>query len=146
MEKKEIKPRSDCPVSFCMDNFGDKWTLLIMRDMILDGKSTFGEFLNSKEGIATNILTDRLKMLESEGFILKYPISGKARTGYCPTEKGITLIPIIIEISLWGAAQGYTGQREEFGKQLKKDKPGVMKKLAADLKKRYNAAQKEAAL
>lgn len=134
---KKIKKRSECPVSFCLDLFGDKWTLLIIRDMILDDKTTFGDFLNSNESIATNILTDRLKMLETEGFVLKYPLEGKARTGYCLTEKGISLIPVVIEMAQWGAAQNANGYKKEFGIQLRTDKPGVMKELATKLTKRY---------
>ncbi len=80
---KEVKTRSECPISFCLDFFGDKWSLLIIRDMILNDKTIFGDFLNSDESIATNILTERLKMLEAEGFVIKYPVPGKARAGYC---------------------------------------------------------------
>ncbi len=134
---KEIKKRSECPISFCLDFFGDKWAILIIRDMILNDKTTFGDFLRSDEGIATNILTDRLKMLETEGFIVRYPVSGKARIGYCLTEKGISLIPVIIEMALWGAAQNINGYRKEFGIQLKKDKAGVIKQLAMKLTEKY---------
>lgn len=140
--EKEIKNRSECPVSFCLDLFGDKWTLLIVRDMILDNKHTFGELLNSEEGIATNILTDRLKMLEAEGFIFKYPVPGKARTGYCLTDKGISLVPIVVEMALWGAMQGMNRVKVEFGKQVKKDKQGTIKQLTTDLKKQYTTARK----
>ena len=68
---KPIKPRSGCPVSYTLDFFGDKWSLLIMRDMAIEGKVSYGEFLNSDEKIATNILADRLAMLEENGFITK---------------------------------------------------------------------------
>jgi DNA-binding HxlR family transcriptional regulator len=107
---------------------------------MFEDKHTFGEFLNSKEGIATNILTDRLKMLENEGYILKFPVPGKARTGYCITDKGIALIPIVIEMISFGVTHGLATQAE-LTKQIKKDKAGVMKNLAAALKKKYNAAK-----
>jgi len=144
MESKEIKQRSNCPISYCLDFVGDRWTLLIIRDLMFEDKHTFGDFASSKEGIATNILTDRLKMLETEGYLFKFPVQGKARTGYCLTEKGIALIPIVIEMLLFGVAQGF-GNRPGLEKQLKKDKAGVIKKLAADLRKKYNTAKKEAA-
>lgn len=129
---KEIKKRSECPISFSLDFFGDKWVLLIIRDMMLYDKNTFGDFLGSTENIATNILTDRLKMLENEGFIMKYPVPGKARIGYCLTERGVTLIPIIVELSQWGASQNEQNNsenRREFATALKKNKPGLIRKL-----------------
>jgi len=134
---KEIKKRSECPISYCLDFFGDKWVLLIIRDMVLNDKTTFGDFLKSDESIATNILTDRLKMLESEGFIMKYPVAGKARTGYCLTVKGVGLIPVVIEMALWGASQNINGYKKELGVALKKDKAGVIKQLASKFTKRY---------
>lgn len=99
---------------------------------MLYDKNTFGDFLGSAENIATNILTDRLKMLENEGFILKYPVPGKARIGYCLTERGVTLIPIIVELSQWGAGQNEHNNnenRKEFAAALKKNKPGLIRKL-----------------
>ena len=66
--KKEI-PRSDCPISFALDFLGDKWSLLVIRDLVFEGKRFYKEFLQSKEGIATNILSNRLKRLENAGII-----------------------------------------------------------------------------
>ena len=71
-------------------------------------------------------------MLENEGFILKYPVPGKARIGYCLTERGVTLIPIIVELSQWGAGQNEQNNsenRKEFAAALKKNKPGLIRKL-----------------
>lgn len=143
---KEIKKRSECPVSFSLDFFGDKWTLLIIRDIVLHGKHTFGEFLQSGEGIATNILTDRLKMLEEEGFIMKYPVAGKARTGYCLTEKGTTIIPIVVELALWGVSQHNNNLQKELTAALRKDKAGVIKELSSKHLQLYRAHKSNAAL
>jgi len=129
---KEIKKRSECPISFSLDFFGDKWTLLIIRDIVLNGKHTFGDFLQSAEGIATNILTNRLKMLDEEGFIMKYPVAGKARIGYCLTEKGVTIIPVVIEMALWGASQNTSDLKKELTTALRKDKTGVIKQLSRE--------------
>ena len=63
------KRRSKCPVTFALDRFGDKWSLLVVRDLMFRGRETYGEFLESGEGIATNVLADRLKCLETEGLI-----------------------------------------------------------------------------
>lgn len=100
MEK--IKKRSDCPISCSLDIFGDKWSLLIIRDMMLFNKSTYGEFLKSAEGIATNILASRLQGLEDNKLIekLEHPDS-KAKVLYKLTQKAIDLLPIIVEIHLW---------------------------------------------
>lgn len=141
---KAVEKRSDCPISLCLDFVGDKWSLLIFRDMILDGKATYGEFLESDEHIATNILAARLKMLEQEGFIIKYSLEGRARTGYCLTKKGIDLIPVITEMSLWGAQYSRTNMRKELMAALRKDKDAVIKQLTEELTKKYQAVRKNA--
>jgi len=93
--------RSDCPVSYALDFFGDKWTFLIIRDLV-DGKKFYKDFLNSKEGIATNILSDRLKKLEANGIVV-WQVYEKLKTKkeYSLTEKGKDLIPILIDIIVW---------------------------------------------
>lgn len=143
---KEIKKRSECPISFSLDFLGDKWTLLIIRDIVLNDKHTFGDFLQSAEGIATNILTNRLKMLEEEGFIIKYPVAGKARTGYCLTEKGITIIPIVIEMAIWGVAQHSNNLKKELTVALRKDKASVIKQLTLKQLQIYRSHKSEAIL
>ena len=95
--------RSDCPISCVLDLIGDKWTLLILRDMLFFNKSRFEEFLESSEKISTNILTDRLHKLEAGGLITKTPYSShRLRMSYSPTEKGESLIPVLKEIVKWG--------------------------------------------
>lgn len=97
------KFRSFCPIATTLDILGDKWSLLIVRDMLVVGKKTFKEFSSSPEGIATGILASRLKLLESFGFITKRKLpDNKKENIYLLTEKGIDLAPIIIEITLWG--------------------------------------------
>lgn len=100
MEKN--KKRSDCPISCTLDILGDKWSLLIIRDMMFRQKSTYGEFLKSEEKIATNILASRLQNLEENELIekLEHPES-KAKVLYRLTAKAIDLLPIIVEIHLW---------------------------------------------
>ncbi|GAA4777418.1 MULTISPECIES: winged helix-turn-helix transcriptional regulator [Flavobacterium] len=100
MEKN--KKRSDCPISCTLDILGDKWSLLIIRDMMFRQKSTYGEFLKSEEKIATNILASRLQNLEENELIekLEHPES-KAKVLYKLTPKAIDLLPIIVEIHLW---------------------------------------------
>ena len=99
--KKEF--RSGCPISSALDVVGDKWSLLIIRDMLVKHKKTFREISNSDEKIAPSILSARLKLLESYKLIFKTKVpDNKKENIYLLTEKGIHLTPIIIEFSLWG--------------------------------------------
>ena len=97
------KFRSGCPISSTLDVVGDKWSLLIIRDMLVKHKKTFKEISNSDEKIAPSILSARLKLLESYKLIFKTKVpDNKKENIYLLTEKGIRLTPIIIEFSLWG--------------------------------------------
>ena len=99
--KKEF--RSGCPISSTLDVVGDKWSLLIIRDMLIKHKRTFKEISNSDEKIAPSILSARLKLLESYKLIFKTKApENKKENIYLLTEKGIRLTPIIIEFCLWG--------------------------------------------
>ncbi len=99
--KKEF--RSSCPISSALDVVGDKWSLLIIRDMLVKHKKTFKEISDSDEKIAPSILSARLKLLESYKLIFKTKVpDNKKENIYLLTEKGIRLTPIIIEFSLWG--------------------------------------------
>ena len=100
--KKKISFRSDCPISTALDILGDKWSLLIVRDMAFKGKNTYGDFLNGGEGITTSVLADKLVQLESGGIISKetHPES-KAKILYTLTQKGIDLIPSLVELISW---------------------------------------------
>ncbi|GAB3038052.1 winged helix-turn-helix transcriptional regulator [Spirosoma pulveris] len=101
---KVIKQRSTCPISTSLDVLGDKWTLLILRDMVFSGKSTYGEFLQSAEKIATNVLADRLAVLESQGILTKSVASDKkSKFTYRLTEKGVDTVPIIMALVQWGS-------------------------------------------
>ena len=99
---KKIKTRTHCPISFGLDFFGDKWSLLIIRDLAFKGKNFYNEFLDGGEGISTNILSDRLKQLELLGIIVFEKIKQKQiRKKYTLTQKGKDLIPILIEYIVW---------------------------------------------
>lgn len=102
MKKLPKNNRSECPLSGFLDVLGDKWSLLIIRDLMFNDKNTFGEFLKSPEGIATNILTSRLTTLEANGFIEKLKdTENKKVPQYKLTKKGKDLKPFLIEIYLW---------------------------------------------
>jgi len=135
---KKIKKRSDCPISSALDIVGDKWSLLIIRDIALSGKNTYNEFLKSEEGIATNILADRLAMLEMAGLLARegHPES-KAKIFYRLTAQGIDLLPVLVEIILWSDKYlPISPQAKQFAKQLRKQKETVVKQISNGLKKR----------
>jgi DNA-binding HxlR family transcriptional regulator len=137
VKKKKIIFRSECPISTALDIFGDKWSLLIIRDMMFKGKNSYGDFLEAEEKIATNILADRLALLEGGGLISKHKHpDSKAKVLYKLTLKGIDLIPALVEIIAWSEKyHDVHPYAKEFAKQLKKDKEGVVKMLIDGLKK-----------
>lgn len=108
-EKSKPKHRSGCPVSISLDIFGDRWSLLIVRDIMVRGYRTFKEFQQS-EGIATNILADRLQKLEAAKIITSEAAENdRRRINYRLTEKGIDLAPVLLDLLLWGAKHEETG-------------------------------------
>ena len=113
---KNTEKRSLCPISCSLEVIGDKWSLIIIRDMVFAGKSTYNEFLDSPEGIATNILNDRLKKL-SEWGILTFSGTEK-RKKYALTQMGLDLKPVIDAIGTFGIKH-FEGSKEYMEKQLK---------------------------
>lgn len=104
------KRRSGCPVSVSLDLLGDRWSLLIVRDLMVRGYRTFKEFLTSGEGIATNVLADRLRKLRASGIVSEEvdPADGR-KVNYRLTEKGIDLAPVLLDLLIWGARHEPTG-------------------------------------
>lgn len=131
----EIKNRSGCPVSNSLDIWGDKWSLLIVRDLMYAKACTYGDFLKSEEKIATNILASRLQTLEAAGIISKSDHPGsKKKVLYRLTEKGIDLLPVMIEIYLWGDKYFTLSEAHKaFLQEVKKDKEAFIKKLKQKL-------------
>jgi DNA-binding HxlR family transcriptional regulator len=108
--KPKSKHRSECPVNVALEVFGDRWSLLIVRDLMVRGYHTFKQFQESGEGIATNILADRLRKLESAGIIMTETEPTDARRlNYRLTQKGIDLAPVLLELLIWGANHEETG-------------------------------------
>jgi DNA-binding HxlR family transcriptional regulator len=103
MKKAKKSLRSHCPVNFGLEAFGDRWTLLILRDIVFRGKRTYGEFLKSEEGFATNILASRLAHLVEEGILRRENSSDGRKDIFSLTEKGLDLIPLLFEMVLWSA-------------------------------------------
>jgi len=102
--------RSGCPVSVALDGLGDRWSLLIVRDLMIRGYRAFRQFEKSGEGISTNILADRLRKLERQGIISREPDGNDARrVNYRLTLKGIGLAPMLLELLIWSARHEPTG-------------------------------------
>ncbi|KPM33536.1 Transcriptional regulator, HxlR family [Croceitalea dokdonensis DOKDO 023] len=102
MKKMETKFRCNCPFTTALDILGDKWMLVIVKQMLMENKQTFKDFTESDEGIATNILTTKLKQLEAFGIITKTKLPNNNKSNiYLLTEKGLAMTPIIVELGVW---------------------------------------------
>jgi DNA-binding HxlR family transcriptional regulator len=120
-----------------LEVFGDRWSLLIVRDLMVRGYRAFKEFERSGEGIATNILADRLRKLEASGIIMtgRDPADGR-RLNYRLTEKGIDLAPVMLELLVWGARHQKAGASCSFVLGMKKNREGILAEVRRRWKER----------
>lgn len=126
-EKKMPSRRSGCPINVLLETLGDTWSLLIVRDMMFFGRTTYNEFLNAGEGIATNILSDRLQRLECVGIVEKRRNPSDARKFiYRLTAKGFDLAPMLVEMILWSAQHEETAAPPEIIERMKADRVGFI--------------------
>jgi len=126
-EKDKARPRSACPVNVSLEIFGDRWSLLIVRDLMVRGYRTFREFQGSGEGIATNILADRLRRLGEAGILTAEPAKDDRRsTHYRLTEKGIALAPVLLELLIWAAHHEETGAPCAVIEQMEQNRAAVL--------------------
>jgi DNA-binding HxlR family transcriptional regulator len=133
MLKAKLMRRTHCPISYALDVFGDKWTLLIVRDLMFKGKRHYREFAESEEGIATNILADRLAKLEVEGLITREldPENARQRV-YELTERGLELAPLLVEMILWSAAHDTESAVDRgFVRDAKRDRARLLRSISA---------------
>jgi DNA-binding HxlR family transcriptional regulator len=120
------KRRSGCPLNASVEMLGDRWSLLIIRDMMLRGFRSYKEFMQCYEGIATNILANRLRKLMDHGIIALEPDPSDGRKlTYFLTAKGIDLAPVLTEMVLWAAAHEDTGN-QALVHQMREDKQGFL--------------------
>jgi DNA-binding HxlR family transcriptional regulator len=126
-------PRSHCPINFGLEIFGDRWTLLVLRDLLLLGKRSYKEFLASEEQISTNILAERLERLLAAGLVTAERVEGDNRQiRYEPTSAGRALLPVLIEMAYWGAIHDPdTAAPGAFVKSYRKDRDGLLKAIAS---------------
>ncbi len=126
-----MKRRSGCPLNASVEMLGDRWSLLIIRDMMLRGSKSFNEFLHCYEGIATNILADRLKKLVGHGILETEPDPEDGRKLiYRLTEKGIDLAPVMTEMVLWAAAHEET-ENQALVMEMKTDRAKFLHRIRA---------------
>jgi DNA-binding HxlR family transcriptional regulator len=138
-KKSASDRRSGCPLNASVEMLGDRWSLLIIRDMMLLGYHTFKEFLHSRERIASNILADRLKRLENYGIISAAPDPSDGRKMiYSLTPKGLGLAPVLTEMVLWAAAHEETGN-QALVRLIRKDKEHFLD----EVRKRWSAPRNE---
>ena len=133
-EGYKSKRRSGCPVSISLEIFGDRWSLLIIRDLMVRGLRTFRQFEESGEGIASNILADRLEKLQAAGILTAEAEERDGRRlNYRLTEKGIDLAPVLLELLIWGARHEQTGFPCALITGMEKDR----QQLLADVRRRW---------
>lgn len=124
-------PPCTCPIAESLRILGDQWTLLILRDLLFAGKSRFSEFA-AAEGIVTNTLTDRLNRLIDAGLIARRPDPDDGRrTLYTPRQPAVDLIPILIDIALWGTLHTPGSLPDAFLAAVRTDRAAVVERLRA---------------
>jgi len=125
--------RSHCPIAFALDLFGDRWSLLLLRDLLFKDKRHYHELLAAEEGISTNILSERLARLEAEGLITKAPDPDNGRQYiYSPTQKALELIPVLLEIVLWSAKYDpETDAPPLIVRRIREDRDGFIREVVA---------------
>jgi DNA-binding HxlR family transcriptional regulator len=133
---KKAAHRSHCPIAFALDLFGDRWTLLIVRDLLFKGKRRYGEFADSEEGIATNILADRLAKLEAHGLIVRKAGQDDARSHvYHLTDKALDLAPTLVEMILWSAKHDPSAAADRvFVRRAKADRDALLREIVVSAK------------
>jgi len=134
-----MKLKSHCPVNYALEHFGDKWSLLIIRDLMFKGKRHYNEFFESDEKVSTSVLGDRLKSLEESGIIRKGEDDvKKSRIKYSLTEKGISLLPMMIEMIVWsGQFDKKTDAGQDFLSKAKKKREALISELEKKLREEH---------
>lgn len=137
MSESHRQFRSRCPVNIAVELVGDRWSLLIVRDLMFKGRHSFGALLEGGEGISTNILADRLRRLEATGIVEAAPVEGDSRRiHYRLTERGIDLAPMLVEMMLWSSAYERTAAPPAELRRMRTER----EKYVAEVVERWRAA------
>jgi DNA-binding HxlR family transcriptional regulator len=134
---KRANGRSTCPVSFGLETFGDPWSLLVVRDVVYFGKHTFNEFLASDEAVSPSVLSARLEALTDAGILHRYPDpADRRRVRYDLTDRGLGLIPIMVEIAEWSAAHDPdTGAPADWIALVRDNKPEMVRRYTETVRR-----------
>lgn len=133
MKKRNL---SVCPIVYSLDIWGDPWSLVILRDVLIHNKRYYREFLSSREHISTNILSARLQSLVEADLLIKIESSNRAQTTYRPTQKTLDLFPVIFAIMHWGLKYNpNTDMNIPIMQELKRDEKGLQRRLLEKFKK-----------
>jgi DNA-binding HxlR family transcriptional regulator len=137
VKTKPAPRRSACTIAYALDHLGDKWTLLVLRDLLFQNKRRFGDFLGSEEGIASNILAARLKRLEGAALVTRRPDPQNRRSViYEPTQKAIDLIPALLELSRWsGRYDPQTKMPAKLARRIAEDRDALVAEIEGSLRK-----------
>lgn len=133
---KRTTRRSDCPINFALQTFGDAWSLLVIRDLMFTERRTYSDFLGAEEGMATNILADRLTRLQHAGIIAR---SGRGKGAqYGLTVRGLDLLPAMLQFIAWSARHDdLTQVSKAFSSRIRNDPAGVEADLRRQLRARF---------
>ena len=127
-----IEVKNKCPIAASLDLLGDRWTLVVLRDILLANVYTFSE-IGSQEGIATNILNNRLEKLVDYGLIGRHPhATDQRRKMYLPKEPGIELIPVLVDLIIWGDNNTTARGQKKLAKVLQTDRDTMIKQFEAN--------------
>ncbi len=134
---KRTDRKSDCAINFSLESFGDPWSLLIVRDIVYFGKRTYGEFLTSDERIGTSVLARRLSALEKKGVLTKRPSKiDKRKEEYWLTDKGLDLIPVLFDLTEWGASHDpKTGASQKWIIAIRTNRVAIIKRTRTIVKR-----------
>lgn len=133
---KRTGRRSDCPINFALQTFGDAWSLLVIRDLMFTEGTTYTDFLNAEERMATNVLAARLRHLQAAGLIRKRGSGRGSR--YALTRKGLDLLPAMLELISWSADyDARTSAPKDFVARIRNDRSRLAAELRAQLSRRY---------
>ena len=135
MARKRDQVWEGCPIRFGMGIFGDKWTLLIVRDLMFKGKKHYGEFTDPEENISTNILADRLARLQEHGIVNKErDPDNRSKFVYSLSRKGLDLLPVMLAIIDWSEKyDDHTEVPRSFIRKLRKDPEGLKREIVSGL-------------
>jgi DNA-binding HxlR family transcriptional regulator len=130
---KRTERRSDCPINFAVQTFGDSWSLIILRDLMFTDRRTYGDFLNAEERIATNVLAARLDQLQRGGLVTRQG------TRYALTQKGLDLLPAMVDLIGWsGKYDKRTAAPKGFLARIARDREGLIADINAQLRAEYD--------